>query len=126
MSGIASLYNVPQTDIEIREWGFSHAAHHRDIIRTIYELIHVALPEYQLDPIDPDNVGVWEYQHQIMHQQMDTVLGIAGNDLTSVNWKNREELAGWIGVLYLIPSPRFSGRRLTTDERSAMRSVYVW
>jgi hypothetical protein len=96
MSAIASLYNVPQSDESLKQWAFVHMAHHRDIIRTIYELLKVALPEYQLDPIDPKDTGVWDYQHQVMHQQMDAVLGIAGNDLTGVQWTNPNELAGWI------------------------------
>ncbi|MHC4503194.1 MAG: hypothetical protein ACYTFI_07815 [Planctomycetota bacterium] len=32
---------------------------------------------------------------------------------------------GWIGVLYLIPSPRNFAWRLTSESRSAIRSPYV-
>jgi hypothetical protein len=96
MSGIAGLYNVPQTDEELQHWGFVHMAHHRDIIRLIFETVNIVLPEFQLDPIDPNDTGTWEYQHQQMHQQMDAVLGIDGNDLTGVDWKNPSELSGWI------------------------------
>lgn len=73
-----------------------HMAHHRDIIRKIYELAGIALVEYLLDPFDPKNLGAWDYQHQIMHQQMDSLLGIAGFNLLGVDWQNQELLAAWI------------------------------
>lgn len=96
MSGLADLYNVPVTDQERAQWSFAHAAHHRDINRRIYELIKVALPEYILDPIDPSNSGAWEYLHQITHDNENQILGIQGQDLTGIDWKDQNLLAGWI------------------------------
>lgn len=96
MSALASLYNVPSNDQERAQWAFAHMAHHRDISRKIYELLALALPEFILDPIDPDNIGTWEYQHQQMHNDQNTILSIAGFDLTGLDWKNPNELAGWV------------------------------
>ena len=70
--------------------------HHREINKAIFAITGVNLPEYILDPIDPNDTGVWEDQHQIMHQDFDAVIGISGFDLTDVNFKNPELLAGWI------------------------------
>lgn len=96
MSGLASLYNVPSTDQERSQWAFAHMAHHRDISRKIYELLAIALPEFVLDPINIEDSGTWEYQHQQMHNDQNAILGIAGFDLTGLDWKNTNELAGWI------------------------------
>ena len=98
MSGIASLFNVPTTPEELSSWATSHASHHRDISRRIYEISNgvIVLPEYLLDPIDPNNTGVWEAQHQIMHQDMDAVLNINGFDLSTVDFNNTEALTGWV------------------------------
>lgn len=96
MSGLANLYNVPSTDEERAAWSFSHMAHHRDINQRIYTLVKVALPEYILDPIDPNDVGQWEYQHQLMHDTQNQILGINGQDLTGVDWKDQRILAAWI------------------------------
>jgi hypothetical protein len=96
VSGIASLFNVPSTDEERAQWAFAHMAHHRDINLRIYTLVKVALPEYVLDPIDPNNVGTWEYQHQLMHDNQNQILGIDGQDLTGLDWKNENELAAWV------------------------------
>lgn len=96
MSGLADLANVPSTDEERAQWSFAHMAHHRDINEKIYLLIKLALPEYILDPIDVNDTGTWEYQHQLMHDNFNQVLGIQGQDLTGINWKDQNELAGWI------------------------------
>jgi hypothetical protein len=96
MSGLADLYNVPSTDEERALWAFVHMAHHRDINRAIYQLVKVSLVEYPLDPIDVNDTGQWEYQHQLMHDNQNAILGITGNDLTDVNWKDPRLLEGWI------------------------------
>ncbi len=96
MSAIAGLYNVPGTESEFLTWSFINAAHHRDIARVVYQLVGTVLPEFQLDPFDPNNPGVWLYQHQLMHQNQNEVLGIAGYDLLDVDWQNEGERAGWI------------------------------
>lgn len=96
MSGLASLYNVPGTDAERSWWSFAHMAHHRDINARIYLLTKVALPEYILDPINIDDTGQWEYQHQLMHDNQNQVLGIQGQDLTGINWKDMRLLNAWI------------------------------
>ena len=96
MSGLANLFNVPRSDAERAAWSFSHMAHHRDINAAIYRLIKVALPEYILDPVDESDTGQWESQHQLMHDNQNAVLGISGQDLTGVDWKNPELLTAWI------------------------------
>lgn len=93
---LASLFNVPSTDIERSQWAFAHMAHHRDINRKIYELIKIALPEFILDPINPVETGTWEYQHQEMHNNQNAILGIAGFDLSELDWTKQNELAGWV------------------------------
>lgn len=96
MSGLAGLYNVPSSDEERAQWSFTHMAHHRDIARKLYELVKVALPEYILDPLNPDDTGQWGDQHQIMHNDQNQLLGIVGSDLSELDWKDQRLLAGWI------------------------------
>lgn len=96
MSDIAGLYNVPSSEPEFQHWAFTNMAHHRDIIRIIYELSLIKLDEFVLDPFNPADPGVWLYQHQLMHQQQNEVLGIAGYDLLDVDFKDPNQLAGWI------------------------------
>lgn len=93
---VAAIFNVPSTPDELNAWSFAHAAHHRDINRVIQRSFNITIPEFVLDPINPEAIEGWAQQHQQMHTQMDAVLGIAGFDLLEVDWKNRNELAGWI------------------------------
>lgn len=93
---VAAIFNVPTTEENFAQWAFAHMAHHRDIIRVIYEVTGVALPEYILDPFNPFERTNWEYTHQVMHQQMNALIGVEGNDLLSVDWADENKRAAWI------------------------------
>lgn len=54
------------------------------------------LTEYPLDPIDLANFDLWLYHHQVMHSQMDAVLGIAGYNLLELDWNDPDQLQSWI------------------------------
>lgn len=98
---IANLFNVPTTPDQLSNWAFAHMSHHRDIIRVIYQAIGLALPEYALDPVVPDEAGEesnWERLHQTMHTQMDVVLGIAPYNLLGLDWHDENKLSAWIAL----------------------------
>ena len=94
--GLANIANVPATQDALNEWSFSHAVNHRDIIDAIQRQFGVSLTEYIIDPFNTDNAGVWLFQHQTLHNDMNAILGIAGNDLLDVNWQDQDELSEWI------------------------------
>ena len=95
---IAALYNIPGTPDETSEWSFAHMAHHHDLNRVIYQKFKIALPEYVLDPLNPKDMQQWLYQHQVMHQNQDAVLGIEGFDLLDVNWEDRDFVSNTGGI----------------------------
>ena len=94
--GLAAIFNVPTDQQSTDEWAFSHMAHHRDINRKIYEMYNVVIPEFILDPFNPNDLGVFGYQHQQMHNIQNAILGIAGNDLLDVDWADEGQRAGFI------------------------------
>jgi hypothetical protein len=98
---IANLLNIPASDEGRAQWAFSHMAHHRDVNRVIFQRFGVQLPEYTLGQINPRNPGTWIDQHQIMHNNMNAVLNIAGADLTDVEWQNQVELAAFIQLNFI-------------------------
>ena len=55
-----------------------------------------ALTTYQLSPVDPANLGVWLYQHSIMHAQINQVLSTQGFDLLSLDWEDPDQFQEWI------------------------------
>lgn len=90
---LAVLYEIPRSDEDLKVWGFVNMAHHRDIIRVIYEESGEQQPEYILDPINPLVMETWLYQHQLMHDNMNAALGVAGYNLLELNW---DDPANWI------------------------------
>ncbi len=98
---VAALYNVPETEAQLAEWSFVNAAAHRDIIRVVFERTGLQLDSFVLDPFNPNeptSMEAWSYQHQVMHQQMDAILGIQGYDLTDVDFEHPAVMAGWIAA----------------------------
>ena len=91
-----TISEVPESELDLANWSFSHSAHHRDIIRRIFETKQKNLAEYALDPFDPNQMLVWLEQHQQMHNDMNRALGVGGYDLSEVDWNNKDQLQSWI------------------------------
>lgn len=83
---LAVLYETPSTPDLFDEWSFVNMAHHRDIIRVIFEQTGEVLTEYALDPVSPDDMVAWLYHHQQMHDAMNASLGIEGYNLLELDW----------------------------------------
>lgn len=96
MSAVAAIFNIPAAPNEFNSWAFAHMAHHRDINRTIYELVGTTLSEFALDPLNPTDANGWIYQHQQMHNEINAILGISGYNLVGVDFLNQRLLSGWV------------------------------
>jgi hypothetical protein len=55
-----------------------------------------ALAQYQLSPIDRDNLGMWLYTHSIMHSQINQVLVTQGFNLLDYDWDDPEQFQEWL------------------------------
>lgn len=93
---LADLFNVPSSPEEMAKWSFAHQAHHRELNDEIFQKHGISIPEYILDPVNLADPLAFLYQHQQWHADIDQVLGIAGYDLTSVDFTDKEDFAGWI------------------------------
>lgn len=93
---LAVLYEYPVTPGDFAVWSFVNAAHHRDIIRLIYEQSGDELQEYVLDPFDPRDMAGWLNQHQQMHDAMNASLGIAGYNLLELDWADAGAANVWL------------------------------
>lgn len=94
MSGLAGLYAIPQTPEAWERWNFVHIAHHRDVVRGIFQSTGISLPVYALDP--PGDVQSWLAANQAMHIAMDVVLGIQSFNLEGLDPRDEVALATWI------------------------------
>jgi len=79
----AQLFNIPVTSEQRAEWVFANASSHNSIVDAILAQKGQNLTRFSLDPLNPTNIQDFLLGHQFMHDQMDQVLGIGGNDYTS-------------------------------------------
>ena len=87
---------LPTTTDAFAAWSFANMAQHRDYNRVIAATYSVTIVEYPLSPIDPERIGNWPWQHQVMHNQTWQAIGGSGYDLTGVDWQNAEYMRQWI------------------------------
>jgi hypothetical protein len=95
VSGIAGLFNVPETQADWSTWTFIHSAHHRDIAAAIFQQLSLTVPDAILDPVDISDEG-WLERHQAIHFAMDVILGIASYNLDEVDLTNKDEREAWV------------------------------
>lgn len=94
---LAQIQSLPQTSEEFAGWSFANMAHHRDIIRVVFNTQQKRLDEYFIDDFNQQatNDTNWLYLHSIMHNQMNAALGVSGYDLTTLDWQDEENVANW-------------------------------
>lgn len=90
------IFMQPNDADSWRKWAFSHAAIHFDVNGAVFQQKAAKIQEFQLNPIDPDNLGFWLYAHQISHQQTNQALGLQGYDLLSLDPSDTEGFAQWL------------------------------
>lgn len=93
---ILDVYNVPTTDDELARWSVLHMILHRGQIQAASRQFKVMLTEYVLDPLDTTPNSAWFQQHQLMHDSLDQLLGVAQFDLIDVDWTQAAQRIGWI------------------------------
>jgi len=89
---VALLYNIPRSQSDLNEWTFSNAASHQlivDALRAKRNARHLSI--YVLDPLPQTDYGSFLLRHQFMHNQMDNILHIGGNDFTGINFDDPSE-----------------------------------
>lgn len=97
--GLASIFNIPNTDAEWSEWSFSLQAELRDISRLIFQQTHIALPQFCLDPFNRKEPGIQLYQLQQQMNGINAVTGFSGFDYVDVDLNNPSDLSSWIFLL---------------------------
>ena len=92
------LYNTPHDEGSLFEWASIHQKDHFAIAAEIQRKLSGTT--VILMPIDPiplqADMLTWAMNHQLMHSEMDDAVGVAGFDLTAVNFSQRQELEIWI------------------------------
>ena len=76
-------------------WSFSNSTDHDDVRQAIFLQKGVNIEQVVLYPIDWQDWDAYAARHQRVHNQINAALGVSGNDLTRVDFKDREGLEEW-------------------------------
>ena len=91
------LYARPDTEDDWMSWAFNHAANHYDWIPAVGTRKGITgLQQFVLSPIDPNDLGMWLYNHQVAHDQINAALGTSGYNLLELDWKDPDQFAMWL------------------------------
>lgn len=90
------IYFQPQTQDDWTKWAWNHGANHYDLVAAVQDQKNQQLQIFVMSPVDPDNLGLWLYQHQTMHNQVNAALGTPGYDLLSLDWDDPDQFAQWL------------------------------
>lgn len=82
---VANLFNIPKTPEEWGYWLLSNAAEHQQIVTAINMKTGALLDSFVLDPTPQQDTQNFLSKHQVMHDQAEAVLGVGGNDYTSLD-----------------------------------------
>src|ERR1041385_2064676 len=92
---VAGLFNVPEKDEDFLVFSFANADQHALIVDRIFATKGVLLPSFVLDPIPSSDPITWLAVHQEAHNAFTAALGIAGVDLTAVDFRDPEQASSW-------------------------------
>ena len=95
MISVAQIFNIPGDDDQFAMWTRVHMIWHRSTLVEIQRLTAIILPEYLLDPINPNDIDVFLNNHQQMHNDLDAILDISTVDLQNVDWEDETQRVGW-------------------------------
>lgn len=91
------IYSRPENEDDWKSWAFNHAANHYDWIPAVQIKKNIiGLQQFILSPVDPDELGMWLYNHQVAHDQVNQALGTTGYNLLALDWKDPDEFAMWL------------------------------
>jgi len=91
------LYTAPKDQEGWDAWAFNHGAIHYDWIPAITTLKNVTgLQTFLLNQVDPNDLGMWLYNHQIAHDQANAALGTSGYNLLELDWEDPGQFQQWL------------------------------
>ena len=94
--GLANLFRPAPGDDGWQEFWFNNWIDHQDIQQAIQAQLSVNQEIYIINPwLDSDAAAILQ-RHQQFHNDMDGALGINGEDLSSIDFKNQRAIEEWV------------------------------
>lgn len=83
---------------ELAWWLHNNSSEHRQILTAIQQQANIELASYPISSMSPADRSGWLWRHQQMHNDMNAVLGIAGNELSDVDFKQAHQVQAWLAL----------------------------
>jgi hypothetical protein len=101
MSDLTALLNLDVKDKGPADrWGFNNFDDHQLVRDAIQKQTLENLVVYELYPVNWQNWESYALRHQSAHDEANGALGLAGTDLTSVDFNDEKKAADWIFAHY--------------------------
>lgn len=93
---LAALLYPPPTPSGWTEWVYQNLTHHQAVINAARDTGKGSLILYQIWPWNPHAAQDWLLQHQSQHDDMNTLYGVNGSDLSTLNFDDKREVDAWL------------------------------
>jgi hypothetical protein len=90
------LSNIPHTTEDWAQWAWHHRDSHDRIRKAIKQVYGINLTDYQVEPINPNDLTSFLQNNSNLHDDMNTVLSLQSSDLQDANLQEPRELDAWI------------------------------
>lgn len=94
MSLASVLYPGP-TQHGLEEFFWANYQHHLALIEAVKQTFGTTMEQFQIYPAGLNPGEEWARQHQRQHDVMNNILGIPGNDLSVVDFKDKKAFDSW-------------------------------
>ena len=92
----------PPTGLQgLEEWAFAHYQHHLAIADAALKVKRVKLVILQIYPMSLDNLQDWLEDHQTIHNEMNALFKVQGNDLSTLNWNDERQREGFFFLNFM-------------------------
>lgn len=92
---LAALLNVPHTEADWARWSFNNWDCLNQIRQAISEF-GLTLPDYQVEPIDLNDIDSFLAANQQAHSDFTGALGLASSDLLHTDLKDVNQRQAWV------------------------------
>ena len=98
---LASVENIPHTPEQWFQWAFDHRDSHTRIRNAVLKQYGQALTDYQIEPINPNDIEDFLQNNSSLHAEMNTILGLQSTNLLDADLSDEKQLIAWIKFNYL-------------------------
>lgn len=90
------LLGFDSKNVQSREqWAMWHLKDHEEIHQATQNVLGINTIVYQLYPLDLNKLQDWALMHQQSHDDLNAAAGLAGNDLSEMNFDDPKKADEW-------------------------------